>query len=76
MKKILIILILLTLSFSITAADKEKDPVWDTLQQILNLGVVEMKFKAKYGDFTHNAFDYKKLKNSAEGQAMLKKQMY
>lgn len=77
---------LLTLFFSLLTAtapiaitaEVEKasaDPVWGSLQEILDLGIVEMKFKGKYGEFFHNAFNYKAFKNNEKGQELIKKQI-
>ena len=57
------------------AESTPEDPVWGSFQKVLDIGIKELKFKGKYGEFTHNAFDYKKLKNSSDGQALLKKQL-
>jgi hypothetical protein len=56
------------------AAEVKEDPIWASFQKMLDLGIKEINYTGKYGDFSHNAYDYKALKNSSEGQGFLKSQ--
>ena len=51
------------------------DEVWNSYSEILSKGVVQLNYTGPYGDFSHNAFDYKTLKNDALSKKLIAKQI-
>ena len=55
------LLLLLTLLASGNSDIAKEDPTWSSFQEILDIGIQKNYYSGKYGQFTHNAFDYKLL---------------
>ncbi|MCM8543278.1 MAG: DUF547 domain-containing protein [Lentisphaeraceae bacterium] len=55
------LLLLFTLLASGNTDKNTEDTLWSSYQKILDIGIQKNSYTAKFGKFTHNAFDYKKL---------------
>jgi hypothetical protein len=58
--------IFLTLFTFVLLTGNLKATDWSEFQKILDTGIVQFKFKGTEGEFSHNAFDYEKIRNSPD----------
>lgn len=56
------LLLLFTLFASGNTDIPTQDPVWSSYQEVLDIGIEKYSYSDKYGDFTHNAFNYEALR--------------
>lgn len=65
---------IITALFLLISSLNANEIKWSSYQKILDIGIVKNTYTGAYGDFTHNAFDYKKLKDHADFSKLINDQ--
>lgn len=68
------LLLLLTLLASGNTDSTKGEPTWSSFQEILDIGIQKNSYTGKYGQFTHNAFDYKLLMTHKDFHKLIQEQ--